>query len=359
MKKKIKVIFTGGTIGSTACDDNISTDDGAKYVLLDKYSEKTGQSQQRFDTIQPMSLLSENAILDDVLQMAKQIKLAQEEDVCGIILTHGSDTLAFSAPYLSLLLPDLKVPVVLVASNLVLSDENANGVDNFAGAVTLIDALATGRVPIGGGDGNNVYVSYKNPEDDFTSVHLGTRMIEPPAYSDSFYSPNGKRFAKIKDGKIHFENTDLFKSNVKFRLDTNARFEKQCLYISPYTGLDYLVFYDSDFDFALHNLYHSGTANTQDKDFKNSFLNFAKYCKANDKPLYLCNIKRKEVNYESTNLMKKYGVNFIYDTLPNVALAKVNIAYNFLKGEDIDKYMSSNICGEILQITNKNNEQTK
>lgn len=360
LSKKIKVIFTGGTIGSTANDDNISTDESAKYLLLNKYQQKTGCDQSRFDTIQPISILSENAVVDDILKMAEYINTAQQEDVCGIILTHGSDTLAFSAPYLSLLLQNLKVPVVMVASNLILTDPNANGVDNFAGAVKLIDTLmhnqSLAQVPIS--QKANVYVSYKNPEDDFVSIHLGTRMNQPPAYSDSFYSPDGKRFAKIKDDKLVFENTNISKSNVHFEFNKNAKFAKKCLLIEPHTGLDYSVYDSLDFDYVVHGLYHSGTANTR-KDYpNNNFINFAKQCQQNDKPLYLCNIKKRYVNYESTNIMKKLGVKFIYDTLPNVALAKINIAHNLLDEKDIQKYLDTNINGEIMQSPNHQNEKS-
>lgn len=339
MDNKILVVFTGGTIGSGATDGNISPDRNAKYVLLQKYQQITGEDLSRFETCEPMYILSENAVLDDVQQMVKVIKERQNDGFKGIILTHGTDTLAYSCAYLGLMLNDVKVPVVMVSSNLTLSEPKANGVANFIGAVKLIDANVR----------PNVYVSYRNPGDNFTSIHLGTRIGIPPHYSDSFYSPEGKRFAVIKNGVITPENIRVEKCRQIFPI--SGKFTKKCLYIEPFTGLDYNVYNNSQFDYVLHSLYHSGTANTRKNENynQNSLLAFAEYCKNNNKPLYLCNIKKKDINYDSTNKLKKQGVEFIYDVLPNVALAKINIAYNLIDEKLIDDYLKSNINGEVLQ----------
>lgn len=339
----IKVIFTGGTIGSSATGDNISPDSGTKYLLLNKYSQRTGKDTKRFDIDTPMSILSENAVPNDVLKMAKAIRQAESEGVKGIIMTHGSDTLAYSSAYLGLLLADIKVPVVLVASNLILSNEKANGVDNFETAVNLIDS---GVQP-------NVYVAYKNPEDNFTSIHLGTRMNEPAPMSDSFYSPEGLRFATYKDGKIIYENTSIPKSQTFKLLD--KEFDAKYLSIHPQTGLNYDVYDVGKFDYVVHGLYHSGTANTRNEYPSHNSINFAMKCKENGKPFYLCNIKKKDVNYDSTNKMKKAGMNFMYGILPNVAEAKLNIAYSLLPSNLRDKYISTNINGENIEELEKEN----
>ena len=354
MTEKIEVIFTGGTIGSLAEGDNISPDENAKFMLLNKYAKRTNESLDRFETISPLYILSENAVVEDVIKMANEIKKAEKKNVKGIIMTHGSDTLAFSAGYLGLLLPNIKVPVVLVASNLILTDSKANGVDNFITAVNLIDSNVK----------PNIYVAYKNPEDEYTSIHLGTRMCEPPPYSDNFYSPQGNRFGIYKNGKIILENTRVVKTDRKFKLKGSA-FSTKALYVAPHTGLNYEVYKNASFDYVLHNLYHSGTANTrEEKEYGcNNLLNFAEFCKNKNKPLYLCNVKKKDVNYESTNQMKEKNINFLYDILPNIALAKLNIAFNLIDETERNDYLCSNINGEILdpnikiKSDNKNNNK--
>lgn len=338
MAGKILLVFTGGTIGSGTKGNNISPDKTAKYVLLQKYQQVTGDNINRFETCEPLYILSENAVLDDVQQMVKVINERQGDGYKGIILTHGTDTLAYSSAYLGLMLSNVQIPVVLVSSNLTLYEQKANGVINFIDAVKLIDA---GVEP-------NVYVSYKNPCDNFTSIHLATRMGIPPHYSDCFYSPEGKRFATISNGIITYENTKVEKCKCSFSFF--GQFTKKLLYIEPYTGLDYEVFNNAEFDFVLHSLYHSGTANTKENEKykQNSLLTFAKFCENNKKPLYLCNAKRKDVNYASANKLKASGVKFMYNILPNVALAKLNIAYNLINVNKVDNFLNCNVNGEIM-----------
>lgn len=338
---KIKVIFTGGTIGSLATDGDISPNSNTKSLLLNKYAEKYNKSLGRFEDIMPINILSENANVLDVVKMYKEIVSASKEDVKGIIMTHGSDTLAYTGAYLSFLLYKIKKPIVLVASNFVLTNKLANGIDNFACAVDLIDNVGTNP---------GVYVAYKNPGDDYVSVHLACRMCEPAPYSDSFLSPVGLRYAKWKDGNLKFENTNVNITNSKFVF--KGAFKKSALVINPFTGLDYNNYKTGNYSYVLHGLYHSGTANTQNYAndcFDTNFLNYADYCKENKIPLFICNIKKKDENYNSTNQILKKDVVILYDILPNVALAKLNIAFNLLSKDKIDEFLNSNICGEIIE----------
>lgn len=334
---KIKVIFTGGTIGSLATGNDISPDAQTKYILLENY----GKDLDRFTTSNPLFILSENANISNIHTMAQEIIAAQDEDIKGIILTHGTDTLAYTCAYLSFLVQNPKIPIVLVSSDYILTDPKANGNINFRVAVELIDNENTKP---------GIYVAYKNEEESHTNIHLASRMCEPSSYSNSFYSPTGYRYAVYKDGSITYENTKVEKTDKVFTLKANI--SKSGLFIHPYTGLDYNHYKNSTFAFVLHNSYHSGTANTKDyidNTFDTNFLSFADHCKENNIPLYLTNIRKKDVNYNSTNLMLEKKIIPLYDILTNVALAKLYVAYNFLDSKDIEEFLSSSIAGEILK----------
>lgn len=338
---KIKVIFTGGTIGSLATGNDISPDSKTKYMLLENY----GKDLDRFITSNPLFILSENANLANILQMAREITLAQQEEgLKGIIMTHGTDTLAFTSALLSFLVPQIKIPVVLVSSDYVLTDTKANGNINFRVAVELIDNENT--LPA-------IYVAYKNENEDFTNIHLASRMREPSSYSNSFYSPFGTRFAVYKNGEFTFENTSINKSD---KLFINNIFDGNItctgLFIHPHTGLDYNNYKNIKSAFVLHDSYHSGTANTTDyvdNTFETNFLSFADYCKENSIPLYLCNIRKKDVNYNSTNQMLEKNIFPLYDIVTNVALAKLIVAYNFVDSNLREEFLQTSVAGEILK----------
>ena len=148
---KILVIFTGGTIGSTVNGEYISTDGKKPYIILERYNKEYPNSIE-WHTDNPYTILSENATIDTYRMLAKSVKAGLDKNYDGIIVTHGSDTLQYSAAFLSLILGDDVAPVMLVSSNYVLEDERANGMDNFGAAV---DFIVNHR-------GKGVFVPYKN-----------------------------------------------------------------------------------------------------------------------------------------------------------------------------------------------------
>ncbi len=330
---KIKLIFTGGTIMSTVEDKKINVSENTKFTLI----EKSGYNQNDFIISTPLNKLSENFILDDIMTIFHEVSISQDEDIDGIIILHGTDTLAYTSAYISLLTQKCKKKIIFVSSNYPLSDNRANGIINFTTAIKIIKEEKF--IPA-------VYVAYKNSHENFVGIHLASRLLEPAAYSDCYNSPIGYRYAKFIDNKFEFENTTINLCNYEFQF--NVQFNKKCLYITPYTGLDYDMLKSINFDFVVHNLYHSGTANSNTIDNKFSVLNFIDYCNKKNKPIYFCNIQKRECYYDSFCNMFKTNTKFLYDILPNTAIAKINIAYNLLDEKYRELFINSNIAGEFL-----------
>lgn len=332
--KKIQLIFTGGTIMSLQKQEGLNVDGQTKYMLL----EKALCPEENFEIASPFCKLSENFTLDDVFCLYQQVLSCQKKDVKGIIILHGTDSLACTAPYLALMLQKCKKKIVLVSSNFPLDNPAANGVENFKAALKIIeDDRFTPAV----------YVAYKNPCDNFLSVHYASRLPEPLPLSDCFYAQQNRLAAKIEGDKISFISPLPTLTRHKFKLE--GTFKKRCLQISSHTGLDYQIFSACNFDYALQTLYHSGTANALTENDSHSALWFANECKKMGKELFFCNIQRAENYYATTNLLAKKQATMLYNILPNVALAKVNIAQNFIATKkERDRFSSSNIAGEIL-----------
>ena len=49
----------------------------------------------------------------------------------GVIITHGTDTLQYTAAFTGYIMAGAQIPIVLVSANYVLEDVRSNGVDNF------------------------------------------------------------------------------------------------------------------------------------------------------------------------------------------------------------------------------------
>lgn len=270
---KIKVIFTGGTIGSIIKDGWISTDEQTGWLLLSKYREYTKDTQTDFVTETPYTVLSENLSAKELNLLAKCVNKNLEEDYDGIIVTHGSDTLQYTAAALSFMFDNAKIPVVLVSSNYPLEMERANGTENFTAAVEFIKAEA----------GKGVFVSYKNQEDDRVCIHRGTRVTAHREASDDVYSIDRKPYAFF-DGKI--------KINEKYTPGETG-VATGVTEFSDYPDILVIESRPGDrYSYSLENCkavilapYHSATLNTQNQ----RLVEFCESAYKNNIPVFLVN----------------------------------------------------------------------
>ena len=138
---KILVIGLGGTIGSVA-GESISLDDNCLKIL-----SVTEHKNVLFEGISPFKVLSEN-MAKELWQ--KLIDCLDEVDFSkykGVIILHGSDTLAFTSAIIANAFADKNI--VLVASDKPVENPLSNAKANFDAAVAHLLS-----------DKSGVYVSY-------------------------------------------------------------------------------------------------------------------------------------------------------------------------------------------------------
>ena len=182
--KNILVVFTGGTIGSTVSEGTIDTSSAAPFTLLQLFQQHDKNHQHiHFCTIEPLRILSENLVPCAWTTLINAIEAQQPEQYDGIIITHGTDTLAYTAAALSFYFNAIKIPMLLVSSDYPLDDARANGLENFMCAVEFIrQHIETG-----------VFVPYRNQQQT-TQVHRGTRLACSLQLSGDFFSVQDKPF---------------------------------------------------------------------------------------------------------------------------------------------------------------------
>ena len=137
----ITVIFTGGTIGSSVQQSFVSTDAQMPYRLLAMYNieqKKKGAAIPHFQTEAPYTTLSEYMDGSHLNLLIACIRDQLTKNIDGIIVTHGTDTLPFTAAALGMCFAYARVPILLVSSNYILDDPRANGLTNFTAAVDYI-----------------------------------------------------------------------------------------------------------------------------------------------------------------------------------------------------------------------------
>ncbi|MDE5742447.1 MAG: asparaginase domain-containing protein [Oscillospiraceae bacterium] len=258
---KILIVFTGGTIGSAVQGDYISTDKKTPYKLLSEYEKNYGIDFE-YDAVQPYSELSENNTGETVLALSSCLKKELEKNYDGVIVTHGTDTLQYTAAALSYTFGKCGVPVCLVSANYIIGDGRSNGLINFRGAVNFI------RRKIGG-----VWVIYKNSDEENVTVHGGARLLESQAFSDCFYSAGNSFFGRLDSGEnfIKNENYREFSDEISpifpSKLNENSDF---ILRVNPYVGMTFPQI-DTRVKYVVMGTFHSGTFNTKSEYIKDFF----------------------------------------------------------------------------------------
>ncbi|MDD1615831.1 MAG: L-asparaginase, partial [Methylococcaceae bacterium NSP1-2] len=110
--KNILLVSTGGTIGSTVQAGTIDTTSTAQLKLLQLFQQQDPHSDIHFHCVQPLQLLSENLAPCVWQTLIAAIEAEQPQNYDGIIITHGTDTLAYTACALSFYFHALKIPML-------------------------------------------------------------------------------------------------------------------------------------------------------------------------------------------------------------------------------------------------------
>lgn len=340
--KKILVVFTGGTIGSTACDGVINTTQQAGFKLIQLFQALPQPEPIHFDCIQPLQLLSENlhpSVWTKLIQAIENQPLASYD---GIIVSHGTDTLAFTAAALSFYFHALEKPLLLVSSNYPLDHPQANGLQNFSCAVEFIRQQKQ----------NGVFVPYTNPG-QITQVHIGSRLASSLQLSGDFISVQSKSYLTFQQGEFRYVDTRIDPPGFKNLegLNLKANFSKRILLIKPYPGLDYSAFDLNNVDAVLHDLYHSGTACTS-KDWGENYhlISFLQRCKTLGIHCYLAPALKTQDLYASSCELENHGAIMLWNMSLEAAYVKLILAYgNFKQPKKIIEFISADIALEHLE----------
>jgi L-asparaginase/Glu-tRNA(Gln) amidotransferase subunit D len=343
--KQILLVFTGGTIGSTPTDGTIDTASNAPFKLLQLFEQHYQNHKDiHFDTLQPIQILSENLAPAAWALIITAIESAQPDRYDGIIITHGTDTLAYAAAAMSFYFHDLAIPLLLVSSDYPLDNPKCNGLANFICAVEFIKQ----RIKTG------VFVPYRNAGQAM-QVHLGSRLACSLQLSGDFYSVQDNSFMQF-DGQ-HFTSANVLPTETRKsaqqdaavnRISLKPQFSSHILMIKPYPGLDYSNFKLDNVDAVLHDLYHSGTACTTSQWGNNySLLKFVKSCGDLGITVYLAPAIQSENAYQSTRELIEHGAVMIWNTSIEAAYVKLMLAYgNFSDNLQISELINKDIACE-------------
>lgn len=313
----ILIIATGGTIGSAFDGSSINVDKAQTCAVAEEYAHANRDVQ--FNIQKPLNILSESLTCYDLNTLARALLEADLSSCDGVILTVGSDNLAYLSAFVGLLFADAPVPVCIVASDKVLSDPAANGRENFSCAVELIRSGKRGA-----------FVPYRN-FDGVMYVHSATD-IRQADLCDDFYSFHGAY--AVFDNGVFAEKRPYIAHKLPISFDRNNLpiISDNVLLIHPYPMQDYSRFCTGRVKAVLHMLYHSATLDTP------SALEFIRSCGA---PVYLASFRGGRKLYQTAADAIDAGAIPLFDISPECAYMKLLFACS-QNEMPIERFMEAN-----------------
>ena len=155
-KKHILLLTTGGTIAS------LPGGEGLEPHRSDVMERQLEQLRSYFHiTVEDLMCLDSSNIRPAEWQQIATRVFETRLDYDGIVISHGTDTMAYTASAITWMLPGIDRPVVLTGSQLPLADVLSDGPDNLRTAF----AMAASGI-------NGVYLAFDR------KVMLGCRAVK-------------------------------------------------------------------------------------------------------------------------------------------------------------------------------------
>ena len=131
-KKHILLLTTGGTIAS------VPGGEGLEPQRADVLERELQMLRAYYDiTVRDVMCLDSSNIRPEEWQFIATEIFNQRQGFDGIVVSHGTDTMAYTASAVTFMLPDIDLPVVFTGSQLPLRDMLSDGPDNLRTAFAM------------------------------------------------------------------------------------------------------------------------------------------------------------------------------------------------------------------------------
>jgi glutamyl-tRNA(Gln) amidotransferase subunit D len=226
---RIVIMSTGGTIASRvdyrtgAVRSALSASD--LYGVVPELSDLA-----QVDTQILFSLYSENITSEHWTTMAKTIAHHIEHGAKGVVVAHGTDTMAYTAAALSFALQNLPVPVIVVGAQRSSDRPSSDAATNLIGAVKAAAYAPFAEVAI---------AMHETVADTSIVFNRGTKVRKcHTSRRDTFKPINASPIARITDSQITMLITEYKKRDPAAKLVLKPDFTEKVALVKFHPGLD-------------------------------------------------------------------------------------------------------------------------
>ncbi len=218
--KKILLITTGGTIASEQTGEGLAPSLNGQHLA----AFISGVTSDYEVKIKNLFQLDSSNIQPEEWQCMARAAAREYINYDGIVLTHGTDTMAYTASVLSFMLRNIPIPVVITGSQLPIGHPLTDGIENLRCAFAM---AASGKA--------GVFVAFNR------RVMLGTRAVKVRTTAfDAFESVNCPCAATVDAGGLELNESVLPRREGAFALEDRLCNRVFLIKLTP--GLDPEIF---------------------------------------------------------------------------------------------------------------------
>ncbi len=333
---KILLLSTGGTIASKV---DYRTGGVTPALSAEELNASVPELAEiaNVDAEVLFSEYSENLMPEHWKKIAERLDSLVNSEYQGIIIAHGTDTMQYTASFLSFALSGYPIPIALVGSQRSSDRPSSDAALNLISAANFIVNCNTKGVFV---------VMHSNESDDTISCHLGTRVRKNhTSKRGAFQTIGGDPAFLVVNKKIENNLKEKFFKNEDYK--PRIKLDIHVALIKYYPGYDPKLI-DDIIEAGYKAIIFEGTGLGH---IGKTMYNYVK--KANEKGLFLgmtsqCIDGRVNMNvYESGRDLVEFGITPLSDIIPETALVKAMWALgNSKNSEEMKKLMLENIASE-------------
>lgn len=240
-KPTILILHTGGTVAS-----RVDYRTGGVAVsfepeeLINMFPEIREIANVKSKLLRQM--WSEDMRFEHHQLMGREVAKHCKEEIAGIIITHGTDTLHYTSASLAFMLEDLPIPVILVGSQRSSDRPSADSAMNLICAAKFIVKTDFAGVAV---------CMHGSSNDDYCYIHHPCKVRKMhTSRRDAFQPINAKPYAKVwyTEDKIKFLRDDYMRKDRKRKLKLKDKFEEKVGILKFYPGISTKIikFYEKE-----------------------------------------------------------------------------------------------------------------
>jgi glutamyl-tRNA(Gln) amidotransferase subunit D len=339
----VVIMSTGGTIASRvdyrtgAVRSALSASD--LYGVVPELSDVA-----RVDTKIIFSLYSENITPKHWKELSEIIIERIEQGTDGIVIAHGTDTMAYTSAALSFTLQNLPIPIILVGAQRSSDRPSSDAAANLIGAVKAAGEAPFAEVGL---------AMHDTISDREIVIHRGTKVRKcHTSRRDTFKSINSYPIAKVVNKQVIMQTDQYYKRDTSKKPILKSNFSDKVALIKFYPGLNPAII-DYYIDKGIKGILIEGSG----------LGHVSKYCfdsikKAIENGVLValasqCIWGRVNMNvYDTGRDLLSFGVVPLQDMFPETGLVKLMWALGQTDSmQDALKLLTTNIAGEFSPRT--------